>query len=61
MGVVKLMLGVGVGLVSAFVFSYEWGLGPWFNHNDLSHVILSYSAFTVYKGAVLIIEAPKLV
>lgn len=60
-GVAKLMVGVGVGLISAFVFSYEWGLSPWLNHNDISHLILSFSAFTLYKGAVLIIEAPNLV
>jgi hypothetical protein len=60
-GVVKLMVGVGVGLLSAFIFSFEWGIGPWFNHNDISHVILSFSAFSLYKGAVLIIEAPSLV
>jgi uncharacterized protein DUF6962 len=60
-GVVKLMVGVGVGLLSAFIFSFEWGLSPWFNHNDISHVILSFSAFSLYKGAVLIIETPSLV
>ncbi|MFH0755695.1 MAG: hypothetical protein V2B15_00215 [Bacteroidota bacterium] len=57
-GVMMLMFGITVGLLSAVVFSYEWGLGPWFNHNDLSHVILSFSALSLYKGAVLILEAP---
>lgn len=60
-GVFKLMIGVGIGVISAFIFSFEWGLGPWFNHNDISHVILSFSAFTLYKGAVLIIDAPGIV
>jgi len=60
-GVVKFMVGIGVGVLSAFIFSFEWGISPWFNHNDISHVILSFSAFTLYKGAVLIIEAPSLV
>lgn len=57
-GMVKLMVGIAVGLLSAVVFSYEWGLSPWFNHNDISHVILSFSALSLYKGAVLILEAP---
>lgn len=60
-GLVKLMTGIGVGVLSALIFSFEWGLGPWFNHNDISHVILSFSAFTLYKGAVLIIDSPNLV
>lgn len=60
-GVVKLMIGVGVGVLSALIFSFEWGLGPWFNHNDISHVILSFSAISLYKGAMLIIDSPSLV
>jgi len=54
------MLAVGVGLLSAFIFSFEWGISPWFNHNDISHVILSFSALSLYKGAVLVIETPSL-
>ena len=55
-GVLVLMGAVGVGILSAIIFSFEWGLSPWFNHNDISHVILTFSAFSVYKGAVLIME-----
>ncbi|MCK5137019.1 MAG: hypothetical protein KAR19_14630 [Bacteroidales bacterium] len=57
-GAVRFMVAVGLGLVSAFVFSYEWGFGPWFNHNDVCHVILSFSAIIIYKGAALILESP---
>lgn len=49
-----LMGAVGVGLLSAIIFSFQWGLSPWFNHNDISHVILSFSVYHMYKGAVLI-------
>lgn len=57
-GMLKLMLAVGFGIVSALIFTYEWGLGPWLNHMDISHLILSYSALTLYKGASLILTAP---
>ncbi len=60
-GVVKLMIGVGVGTLSALIFSFGWGFGPWFNHNDISHLILSFSTISLYQGAVLIIDAPSLV
>ena len=60
-GIVKLMTGIGVGVFSALIFSFEWGLGPWFNHKDISHVILSFGAISLYKGAVLIIDSPSLV
>lgn len=54
-GVVVLMGAVGVGFLSAVIFSFQWGLGPWFNHNDISHVILSFSAYNVYKGAAIML------
>lgn len=55
-GVTVLMAAVGIGFISALVFSFEWGLSPWFNHNDISHVILSFSVFGMYKGAALILN-----
>jgi len=55
-GVTVLMAAVGIGFISALVFSFEWGLSPWFNHKDISHVILSFSAFGMYKGASLILS-----
>lgn len=55
-GVLVLMGAVGVGFLSVVIFSFQWGLSPWFNHNDISHVILSLSAFSLYKGAALIME-----
>lgn len=56
-GLVKLMVALGIGLLSVLIFSYELGLSPWFNHNDISHLILSYSAFGMYKGAALILNS----
>jgi MFS family permease len=55
-GVVRFMFAVGLGIISALIFSYEWGLSPWFNHNDISHVILSFSALIIYKGALLVMD-----
>jgi len=60
-GMIKMMVAVAVGIFSAVVFSYEWGLTPWFNHNDISHLILSYSAFLIYQGSVAIVEAPTII
>jgi hypothetical protein len=55
-GLTVLMAAVGIGFISALVFSFEWGVSPWFNHNDLSHVILSFSAYGMYKGASLLLS-----
>lgn len=56
-GVVVIMGAVAIGLVSVFIFSNKLGLSPWFNHNDISHVILSYVAFSMYKGATLLLSS----
>ncbi len=55
-GMLVIMSAVVVGFLSAVIFSYEWGLGPWFNHRDVSHVVLSFSAYSFYKGAALFLE-----
>jgi hypothetical protein len=57
-GVVWFLMAVGLGVVSAFVFSFEWSLSPWFNHNDISHVILSMASLVIYKGVVHVLSAP---
>jgi hypothetical protein len=56
-GMLLLMIGVGVGFLSAVVFGYKWGLSPWFNHNDICHIILMFSAFVLYKGTLLILDS----
>lgn len=56
-----LMGALGIAFLSVFIFSFGWGLGPWLNHNDISHLILSYSAFSIYKGAVVLVGSSPLV
>jgi len=55
-GTAMFLVAVGVSLLPAFVFSFKWGLSPWFNHNDISHVVLSMSVVVFYKGASLILD-----
>lgn len=55
-GMLVLMGALAVGFLSAIVFIFKWGLSPWFNHRDISHVILSISALGLYKGARLIMD-----
>jgi hypothetical protein len=40
------------------VFMNEWGISKWFNHFDISHTLLSISAFLFYKGAMKAIDDP---
>jgi hypothetical protein len=56
-GVLYVMGGVGVGFMSAIIFSLQLGLSHWFNHRDVSHIILSVSVFFVYKGVVMTLKS----
>ena len=58
-GTAMFLVAVGVSLLPAFVFSFKWGLSPWFNHNDISHVVLSMSVVVFYKGASLILDTKR--
>ena len=55
-GVTRFLVAVGLGVVSALIFSKQWGLSPWFNHNDISHTILSVSALLIYQGGMRVME-----
>jgi hypothetical protein len=56
-GVILLMVGIGIGFLSAIIFSLQWGFSPWFNHRDVSHLILCLSVYYVYRGVVVTVES----
>lgn len=56
-GVILLMGGIGIGFLSAIIFSLQWGFSPWFNHRDVSHIILCFSAYYVYRGVVVSLQS----
>ena len=51
---------VGVSAFSALIFMNEIGISTWFNHFDISHILMSISAFIFYKGSMIMIEDPLL-
>jgi hypothetical protein len=56
-GVLKLMGGVGIGFLTAIIYSLEWGFSQWFDHRDVSHIILCFSVYVVYKGVIRIMKS----
>ena len=57
-GVTRFLLAIGLGLISVIIFSRGWGVGPWFNHNDICHLILAVSTFVIFKGVTLVVQVP---
>lgn len=45
------LIGVGFAAVSALIFMNEWGFHKWFNHFDISHVLMTAAAWFFYKSA----------
>jgi hypothetical protein len=52
------LIAVGISAISALIFMNEIGISKWFNHYDISHILMSISAFVFYKGSLKMIEDP---
>ncbi len=52
------LIAVGISAFSALIFINEWGISKWFNHFDISHILMSCSAFVFYKGSLKMINDP---
>lgn len=46
--------------LSALVFLNKWGISPWFTHFDISHVLMSISAWIFYKAGKHVLTDPVL-
>ncbi len=52
------LIAVGISSVSALIFMNEWGISKWFNHYDISHILMSISAYIFYRGSLKMIDDP---
>ena len=52
------LIAVGITSISALIFMNEWGISKWFNHFDISHILMAISAFIFYKGSLKMIDDP---
>jgi hypothetical protein len=50
------LIAVSISAISALFFMNQWGIGPWFNHFDISHTLMTLSAWYFYKGAYWMIK-----
>jgi hypothetical protein len=57
-GSLLFLVAVSFSAVGALFFMNQWGVGPWFNHIDISHLFLAGSAWLFYRGSRLIIFDP---
>ena len=51
------IIGVGIAAVAALFYMFEIGIGKWFNHLDISHILMAISAYVFYRGSkILLLE-----
>ncbi|MBU8893911.1 MAG: hypothetical protein KOO66_14110 [Bacteroidales bacterium] len=55
------LIAVGFSAIGALFFMNKWGICPWFNHFDISHVFMTFSAIYFYFGAKEILNDPVLI
>lgn len=48
-----------ISAISALIFMNEIGVSKWFNHFDISHVLMSFCAWLFYKGSMIAISDPE--
>jgi hypothetical protein len=53
------LVAVAISAVAAFIFMNEIALGKWFNHFDISHTIMAFSAYFFYRAAIKLREAQE--
>ena len=50
-GSLLMMVAVGIASVAALIFMTKFSLHTWFNHLDISHVVMAISAYVFYKAS----------
>lgn len=45
-----MLMGVGIAILAVLVHVFKLAASVWFNHMDLSHIIMCISLYTMYRG-----------
>ncbi len=53
-GSLTVMVAVGIATCAAIIFMNKIALHSWFNHLDISHVLMAVGAYVFYRGALLL-------
>ena len=48
-----MMIGVGIAVLAVLCHVFKLAISVWFNHLDLSHVIIAIAVYVMYKGVYL--------
>lgn len=55
-GSLYFLYGVGIAAVAALFYMNKIGIHHWFNHFDISHTLMAFSAYVFYLGSVKILK-----
>ena len=60
-GSLLFLIAVAFSGIAALIYMNEWDISKWFDHSDLSHILLVISASFFYLGARKILTDPVLI
>ena len=46
----QMLIGIGIAVLAVLVHIFKLAASVWFNHMDLSHIIMCISLYTMYRG-----------
>ncbi len=49
----NILFGMGISFLTVYIFLAKIAISEWFNHKDISHVIMMVSIYFVYRGVML--------
>lgn len=49
-----MLIAVGFAALSALIYMNEWGISIWFNHYDISHILMTIAAYVFYRASMRI-------
>ncbi len=52
------LMAVGFAALAALFFMNEWALNEWFNHIDISHMLMAVGSYFFYLGSKYVIDHP---
>ncbi len=56
-----IIIAIIIAIAPALIHTFKISISPWFNHKDISHVILAISIYVFYKGVSLELESKKFI
>lgn len=53
------LIGLGLGFITAILYNLQLSIDEWFNYHDISHVLMAVDMYVIYLGAARLARSEK--